>query len=715
MNTIMKLYLLSAALAACFAPPAHAQDAHAADVPAAHVCNLAALSAQVGPGVTFSYVESVQAPVALCRVRGLVTTSGDGIPDGQARFELNLPEHWNRKFLFLGGGGFDGNVPQASSQQFDQGYATLGTDSGHVRDPRYAPGADASWVVGNDGKPDRAKLADYAYRSRTQVDAKIRPLVARFYADQAPQHAYFVGCSGGGREALVEAQRNPNAYDGFIAGDPMVNAGTPLLSVRNFRVLMNAPIPYSKFAAIDHAVLAQCDKVDGVVDGLIQNPAACHFDPQGLVESGVLTAAQAKALSQYLSTPLDTEGRQIGFGSSLAGMGDLSMPIPGGTGGLAGLSTYLAEKMPAQPGLTPWGPLPNGTIEWLLANGGVSAIGLGQPDLSVLDPSVVTTDGRIRADVADRVRSTWSDAVVDPAAMGDFFASGKKLLIYQGYEDSILDPYQTVAMYEGLIKTAGGLEKTRQNARLFMVPGMAHCFGGSGPNVFDALNAIEAWVEQGKAPDSILAVKFEGNKPGAPIERSMPLCPFPEQARYDGKGDVRQSTSWSCSPGDEVLLKSGGNGHAAASAAPFDESSTPAANVAVVKRFLDEVVNGGRFELVDQLWADNLIWHGASLGEVHGIDAYRKALKSSVGSSFTSMHLDIKDVIANGDKVVVRFTNSGDNTGSFMGRPATGKYAIWEGIGIYKVVGGKIAEAWFVEDILGQQQMLGHWPRPGGQ
>ncbi|WP_168735341.1 ester cyclase [Pseudothauera rhizosphaerae] len=153
----------------------------------------------------------------------------------------------------------------------------------------------------------------------------------------------------------------------------------------------------------------------------------------------------------------------------------------------------------------------------------------------------------------------------------------------------------------------------------------------------------------------------------------------------------------------------------AAEPEPVTGNSDAAANIAIVKRFLDEVVNGGRFELVDQLWASDLVWRGASLGELRGIEAYRKALESSVGGSFSRMHLDIKDVIASGDKVVVHFTNSGINTGPFLGRPATGKYAVWEGIGIYRVVNGKIAEAQFVEDILGQQQMLGHWPGSGRQ
>lgn len=138
-------------------------------------------------------------------------------------------------------------------------------------------------------------------------------------------------------------------------------------------------------------------------------------------------------------------------------------------------------------------------------------------------------------------------------------------------------------------------------------------------------------------------------------------------------------------------------------------SSTTSANVAVVERFLEQVVNKGHFELIDQLWAKSLVWHGASLGEIRGIDAYKKVMKSAAGSSFSDMHLDIKDIIASGDKVVVHFTNSGTNTGSFLGQPATGKHATWEGIGIYRMDNGKIAEAWFVEDILGQQQQLGNW------
>lgn len=138
---------------------------------------------------------------------------------------------------------------------------------------------------------------------------------------------------------------------------------------------------------------------------------------------------------------------------------------------------------------------------------------------------------------------------------------------------------------------------------------------------------------------------------------------------------------------------------------------TPAsANAAVVTRFLTEVVNGSRFELIDQLWAPDLLWHGGSLGEVRGISAYRKMMEASVGGAFTGMRLDIKDVIDSGDKVVVRFTNSGTHTGVFMGYPATRKHVVWEGIGIYRIRDGKIAEAWFSEDLLGMFMNLGLLP-----
>ncbi len=526
-------------------------------------CSTEAIQAIVGPAVRLTSVQVVDAPAGLCRIQGAVTTTGEGAPDGLAHFEMNLPANWNGKLLFLGGGGFDGVVPQAPADRLASGYATLGTDSGHTQSPLYPPtGVDASWSVVSPGVKDEAKIADYAYRSRGQVNAQLRPVLAGFYGRGA-DYSYFVGCSRGGGEALIEAQRNPEAFDGFVAGNPIVSPGTALLAARNFRVLTQAPIPYDKFAEIDRAVMADCDERDGVKDGLIQNPGACAFDPRSLVAGGVLTAPQAQALTAYLSAPMDTEGRRVGFGSSVSGMGDLSAVFPGMTGGFTGLSVYLSDGLQPGAGEWPWGPMPAGPIDWLLFNGAIGFLSLAQPDVSVLSPTVTTEDGRIQAATARAVEAGLHAARVHPEAMGDFFRSGHKLIIYHGLEDTILDPYAAMDAYAQIVRTGGGLERTQENARLFMVPGMAHCAGGSGPNAFDPLTAMEAWVERGVAPDSIVAVKFENNNPAAPIKRSMPLCPFPAMARFDGEGRVEDAASWSCAADDARLLELGPNGRAA--------------------------------------------------------------------------------------------------------------------------------------------------------
>lgn len=526
------------------------------------MCTEEILSSLIGSSATISSTDRPTDGLDRCRVRGTVATSGEGAPDGAAGFELNLPDEWNGKFLFVGGGGFDGSIPAVPLMLLQRGYATLGTDSGHTAVAGYpSPGVDASWTIDASRQFNDAAIADYQYRSRHQVDTAVRPVITSYYNADGIEHAYFMGCSGGGREALIEAQLHPDSYDGFIAGDPLVSAGTPLLAARNFRVLFNAPIPFDSFAAIDEAVLNDCDERDGVADGLIQLPALCAFDPTVLVGSGDLTSEQARALSQYLSEVLDTDERQIAFGGSVSGMGDLSGVFPGMTGGLSGLSAYLSDGISAEAGNTfPWGEAPNGTVNWLLYNGAIGAMSLGQPDVSVLDERVTTADGRVVASIALEVQDRLRRATFEPDQMDVFFASDSRLIIYHGLEDTILDPYAVAAAFSEMAGSHGGFDATSQHARLFLAPGMGHCAGGSGPNTFDALTAMEAWVEQGAAPDSILAYKFEGNRPGAAVERTMPLCPFPQAATYSGGGDATDAANWSCYADDHRMLDLGPNG-----------------------------------------------------------------------------------------------------------------------------------------------------------
>jgi feruloyl esterase len=511
------------------------------------------------PGVRITSAEMVEGGSRLCRVRGEVRTSGEGAPDGLAHFELNLPDTWNRKMLFLGGAGYDGSIPPVFPFYLAKGYATLGTDSGH-QEPT---GMTAAWVLDAERKFDEAKFADYAYRARHQVDVKVRPLVGAYYAASL-ERAYFVGCSGGGREALIEAQMHPDAFDGFIAGNPYVSAATPLAAAKKFRVLTKAPIPYEKFEAIDRAVIADCDGVDGVKDGLVQNPAACAFDPKSLVGKGVLTNAQAEALSGYLTAAVDTRGRQVGFGGAVTGMGDFKPQIPGGPGGHSGISVYLTDKLEPTAGPWPWGPPPAGPVNWQLFNSALGVMSLGRPDISMLDLRVTTPDGKLTTEIVDATTEGRSlRSVFAPSKMDAFFKSGHKLIVYHGSDDTVLDPYSTIGAYKEMTKVAGGLKAAQDSARLFVGPGFNHCAGGYGPNVFDALGAMEAWVEQGVAPAQMLAIKFKDNLPGGPVDRSMPLCPYPAMARYDGQGDVRAATSWSCSVDDRRMLDIGPNGEAA--------------------------------------------------------------------------------------------------------------------------------------------------------
>jgi feruloyl esterase len=543
--------------------------ARAAPPAAAPPCSVAALSALAKGAATIASATTAQAGGATyCKVEGSVATLGDGAPPGTARFELNLPAAWNRKVIFVGGGGFDGEVPPTPASEVARGYATLGTDSGHVGGRGYVDaGLDIGWVRTASGERDAARLADYAIRARHAVDIKVRPIVSRYYRGAKVERAYFMGCSGGGREALIEAQRHPEAFDGFIAGDPWVNARSGLLAARNFRVLLDAPIPYAKFAAIDAAVRQECDKADGVADGLIQNPAACRFDPRTLVKAGVLTAAQADALERYLTAVRDSDGRFVTYGGSVAGIGDLSGVLPGIAGGLTGLSVYQTDPpAPAPEAAQPWGSLGKGTVGWMLSYGVLAGLAFNDPDLDIVGQGVLDLTGGVRPGAVAMVDQQLSPMVVDPSAMAAMFKKKRKLIIYQGYADAILDPFSTIAVYRRIAAAGGGLSKASASARLFMVPDMQHCAGGTGPNAFDPLAAMEAWVERGVAPAAIIASKFEGGDPTKRVLRTMPLCPYPQMARYDGHGDVNQASSWRCPAGDKGLLELGPAGRKAGAA-----------------------------------------------------------------------------------------------------------------------------------------------------
>ena len=538
--------MLSAALwaAANFAAAAAAAD-----------CSMEALN---GFGVARTKVESA-APVAAaaetpayCRVRGTVVTTGEGAPDGSARFELHLPANWNGKFLFYGVGGLAGSIPPAfdSENALPRGYAIAITDTGHT-----APGTDGRWSLTADNRPDPAKIADYYFRAAHGVAVAAKELVRKHYAAEI-RRAYFGGCSNGGRMALMEAQRYPEDFDGIIAGAPFMSVRAPFTTLRVTKAMTPAGvIPPQLWPAIDQAMLASCDAVDGTKDGLIQNPGRCAFDPRSMIckngeSADCLTPEQAQTLQQWSEPVRDARGRVVQPG--------LSLTDGGGRGGFIAWNTGVSAPDFSKP--DPW--VAGAPIGYQFARSIVNDLVERDAAYQTLrfdiSPQGVIGDAALKL-YDERTSAGNAD---DPARLRPFIRQGKKLLMYHGFSDPALTPYRTMLYYEKLADlTKGGYAELRKNVRLFMVPGMQHCAGGPGPNTFPLLETLDRWVSDGAAPSQILATKFKNDRRADGVERTMPLCNFPEQAKYKGTGDINDAANWTCSA-TPSLLETGPNGRA---------------------------------------------------------------------------------------------------------------------------------------------------------
>jgi len=536
-----------------------------ANIPAsAAECSAAALNALGVPSMTIASAAVVPAAAPnpeYCDAKGSVVTSGDGAGPGSANFDVMLPANWNGKFVFNGVGGLAGALsssanPADQAQFLARGYATSITDTGHLV-------ANPTWEYTAPGTPDTPKIVDYFYRAVHDVTVASKQLVKSYYHATAIQRSYFDGCSNGGKMGLIEATRYPSDYDGIISGAPWLDpVGTSLWSLKNIKATLDSYISPAKFEEVGAAIVKQCDKADGVADGLVQNPAKCAFQPDALVPE-TLTQKQADALKLIMKPVRDEQGKLIYPGASVGNLGQVN-PTP------RGLSNYLDAPATDPTGAKPWGDATPPT-NWSLAQNILMKLGYydaGKDMNSIESNGVVKNDAlnlvytRLAADVPD-----------DPSAFGAFFAKGGKLLIYHGYDDLIISPYSSIWFYEDLAQENGGYEKVQQHARLFMVPGMQHCAGGAGPNTFDTLSALEQWVEKGVAPDAIAATHSANNA----VDRAMPLCKFPEQAHYKGSGDRNGASSWSCPQNDRSLLAVGPNGlEAGANAAPPARVRAPA-------------------------------------------------------------------------------------------------------------------------------------------
>jgi feruloyl esterase len=436
---------------------------------------------------------------SFCRVAATLTPTSDS----DIKIEVWLPASgWNGKFQAVGNGGWAGTISySAMADALKRGYATSSTDTGHV-------GATGSFALGH---PE--KFVDFAYRSEHEMTVKAKAIVERYYGSPA-QRAYWVGCSTGGRQGLMEAQRYPDDFDGIVAGasaNPRTYLNSWQLSIG--QAMLKDPasfIPPAKYPMIHQAVVAACDALDGVKDGLITDPTRCRFDPKSLECRGdehasCLTAAQVVAVRTVMSPVRHARTGEEIFpglepGTELAWGGLVGGPEPVATA--LDQFKYVVFKDPK------W--------DWRTFE--------LERDLAAANEADAGTINAVNPDLTR------------------FAGRGGKLLIYHGWSDGSVAPRASVNYYSSVVKKMGGPVKTAEWVRLFMAPGMGHCGGGEGPNTFDAVTALEHWVEQGKAPDRLIASRVAGGS----VQRTRPLCPYPQVATYLGTGSIDEAASFVC-------------------------------------------------------------------------------------------------------------------------------------------------------------------------
>ena len=464
----------------------------------------------------------------MCRVEGVSRPTGDS----DIRFEVWLPtDHWNGRFMSSGEGGLAGALNYTRNgldggldEIVRRGYATASTDTGHRA-------SDPYWAIGH---PER--VVDYAHRAKHLVTVAAKGLIEAYYG-QPPVRSYFNSCSNGGRQALVQAQRYPQDYDGFVIGAPWnltQRATAGFLWTARALAEPGANIPPTKLPMIRQAVMDHCDARDGLKDGLIEDPRKCGFDP------GVLSCKAADA-PNCLTEPQVKAMRALYQGPVNPRTGEKLYP-----GWAQGSESSWARMM--TPNVSASYPLTLGVAYYRNIIYGDS-----QWDWRSFD----FDRGMALAD--EKATLLLNAASPDLSAVRQ---RGVKIIFYQGWDDEVLQPENTPNYYEQVMGAMGGPAATRTFARLFMVPGMAHCYLGPGANSFggvgqqlppsrdathDVQKALERWVEDGVAPQSMVATRYADERPATRrIEMQRLLCPYPAVARYKGVGNQNEASSFSC-------------------------------------------------------------------------------------------------------------------------------------------------------------------------
>ena len=438
---------------------------------------------------------------AFCRAAATLRPTSDS----EIKIEVWLPEAaaWNGKFEGTGNGGWGGSIePGELATAVMRGYAASSTDTGHT-------GGRASFAMGH---PE--KLIDFGYRSVHLMTVTAKALIAAFYGE-APKLAYFAGCSSGGRQALMEAQRFPEDYDGIVAGSA-TNNWTNMMFGRIWvgQATLTDPssyIPPAKYPMIHHAVLAACDAMDGVKDGVIEEPMKCRFDPAVLACKGGADGADC------LTTAQVDAARRI----------------------------YSPAKNP-RTGEQIFPPMERGSeLVWARLAGGPQPIELADDYFKFVvfeDPNWSFKTLNFDSDVAKAKNRDGGVLSAMNPDLRPFFGRGGKLIQYHGWTDQQVMPENSINYYKSVLAAVG--ETTANTSyRLFMAPGMNHCGGGDGPNKFDMLGALEMWREGNKAPETVLASHASDGK----VDRTRPICAYPKVAKYKGSGSTDDAANFACS------------------------------------------------------------------------------------------------------------------------------------------------------------------------
>jgi feruloyl esterase len=431
-----------------------------------------------------------------CRVAATLTPTSDS----DIKIEVWLPGStaWNGKYQAVGNGGWAGVISYgAMAEALQAGYATASTDTGHV-------GGRGTFALGH---PE--KLVDFAWRSEHEMTAKAKKVIETFYGS-APKFSYWNGCSTGGRQGLKAAQMFPEDYDGIIAGAP---ANRTAISLWIADAVLKEParyIPPAKYPVIHQAALAACDAGDGLKDGLIDDPRQCRFDPAVLLckegdGPSCLTAPQVAAAKQIYSNAINPRTKQELFASLVPGT-ELGWGVqaegPEPSANIYDQYRYVVFKDPH------W--------DWKTFDFDKDVVKGDLPENLIMN----ATDPNMKA----------------------FFSRGGKIIMYHGWSDSNVPAVNTIKYYDQVAAHMGGASKAMEHVRLFMAPGMGHCRGGEGPDTFDKVKALETWVERGQAPARLEASHSTNGR----VDRTRPLCAYPQVARYSGSGSIDDAANFVC-------------------------------------------------------------------------------------------------------------------------------------------------------------------------